>query len=141
NILVDEDQNCRLADFGLSKEASGIITTMLEPTTGGVKGSIRWMAPEMLGTSGTTDPNEDRSPRDIYAYACTVVEIMTGKPPFADFLDVAVITQVLLSNARPQRPTGVWCPDPIWELVEKCWHQNHLQRPTAIYIHNHLKAL
>ncbi|KAG7096023.1 hypothetical protein E1B28_006705 [Marasmius oreades] len=139
NILVDEDCNCRLADFGLSRETPG--TTMFETSTGGMKGSLRWMAPEMFQPSTTRDSNEDRSPRDIYAYACTIVEIMTGRPPFPGLLDVVVMTQVLLNRARPERPTGVWCPDNVWELVEKCWDQDRLKRPTATYIHNYLSGL
>ncbi|KAG7090079.1 hypothetical protein E1B28_011696 [Marasmius oreades] len=139
NILVDEDCNCRLADFGLSREAHG--TTMVETSTGGIKGSLRWMALEMFQPSTTRDSNEDRSPRDIYAYACTIVEIMTGKPPFPDLLDVAVITQVLLNRARPERPTGVWCPDNVWELVEGCWDQEWPKRPTATYVHHYLTGL
>ncbi|KAG7098346.1 hypothetical protein E1B28_000305 [Marasmius oreades] len=139
NILVDEDCNCRLADFGLSREAHG--TTMVETSTGGMKGSLRWMAPEMFQPSSTRDSNEDRSPRDIYAYACTIVEIMTGRPPFPDLLDVAVITQVLLNRARPERPTGVWCPDNVWELIERCWDQEWLKRPTATYICRRLTDL
>ncbi|KAF9262807.1 kinase-like protein [Marasmius fiardii PR-910] len=78
NILVDEDFSCRLADFGLSMEASG--TTLIETSTGGMKGSVRWMAPEGFETSTERDSKEDRSSRDIYAYACTIFEIMTGRP-------------------------------------------------------------
>ncbi|KAL0572982.1 hypothetical protein V5O48_008973 [Marasmius crinis-equi] len=138
NILVDDECNCRLADFGLSREFSG--TTMEASSSGGPKGAVRWMAPEMFDTLGRKDSNEDRSPADIYAYACTVVEIITGRPPFSDLFDGAVIAQVILHCARPERPTGVWCPDNIWKLVEKCWDTNRLKRPTARYIHTYLSG-
>ncbi|KAF9262815.1 hypothetical protein L218DRAFT_959960 [Marasmius fiardii PR-910] len=139
NILVDEVRTCRLADFGLSREAPG--TTMIETSTG-MKGSLRWMAPEMLKPSSTRESNEDRSPRDVYAYACTILEIMTGKPPFSELHDIAVITEVLFNRGRPARPTGVlWCPDDVWALVEKCWDEDHHKRPRATYVHSYLTGL
>ncbi|KAK1227130.1 hypothetical protein PQX77_009870 [Marasmius sp. AFHP31] len=139
NILVDEGFNCRLADFGLSREAlTG--TTTFESSTGGMKGSLRWMAPEgyLLSTSNNSKGNH--SPRDIYAYACTIIEILTGKPPFSDLFDGAVIANVLFNHARPPRPTESWCPDCIWKLVERCWIQDSRKRPTARYIHSYLKG-
>ncbi|KAF9262818.1 kinase-like protein [Marasmius fiardii PR-910] len=66
---------------------------------------------------------------------------MTGRPPFPDLHDVAVITQVLFNQARPERPSGVWCPENVWELVQKCWDQDRLKRPTATYVHNYLAGL
>ncbi|KAF9265335.1 kinase-like protein [Marasmius fiardii PR-910] len=141
NILVDDNCNCRLADFGLAREASG--TSIIEMSSGGMKGSVPWMAPELFQPPSTTDSNEQRSPsRDIYAYACTIFEIMTGRPPFSHVKHIgAIIAQVSLHQARPVRPTGVWCPDNVWQLVEKCWDQDRLKRPTAIYVYNYLTGL
>ncbi|KAF9265336.1 kinase-like protein [Marasmius fiardii PR-910] len=139
NILVDENCNCRLADFGLAMEASG--TTIIDVS--GMRGSVPWMAPELFEPPSSKDSNEDRSPpKDIYAYACTIFEIMTGRPPFSHLkTQAAVIAQVLLYKARPTRPTGVWCPDNVWQLVEKCWDQDRLKRPIAKHIHEYLTAL
>ncbi|EEB94877.1 hypothetical protein MPER_06241 [Moniliophthora perniciosa FA553] len=46
NILVDDHLHCRLADFGLAAGA-GETQIMHTTTSGGVKGSLRWMAPEI----------------------------------------------------------------------------------------------
>ena len=58
-------------------------TTILTTSSGGVKGSTRWMAPEMYSFGSGVDeegekegtPKEDKTPRDIYAFACTVLEV------------------------------------------------------------------
>ncbi|KAG7088034.1 hypothetical protein E1B28_012070 [Marasmius oreades] len=96
-------------------------TLLSSITKSGVKGTMRWMAPELFdyddGPTSIHDgihnnPNlENLKPtRDIYAYACTVYEILAGKLPFANLSDVQVMFSVL-AGRRPERPTFVnWCP-------------------------------
>ncbi|KAJ8081431.1 hypothetical protein PM082_007273 [Marasmius tenuissimus] len=147
NILVDECHRCLLADFGLADS----LTTMLTISSGDPKGSLRWMAPEMFRFSPTTEVDVEghsrqngvtrhKSPRDIYAFACTVLEIMTGEPPFPNVGDVAVISLVS-TGVRPERPSKGWCPNNIWELVETCWCQDPLQRPRAEELQDRLQKL
>ncbi|KAG7094582.1 hypothetical protein E1B28_005408 [Marasmius oreades] len=143
NILVDEEHHCRLADFGLAA-ISAETMTMIHTTTGVIKGSIRWMAPELYAfATGTVEKNakEDRTPRDIYAFACTVLEMLTGKPPFSNLIDAAVIYQVSVRRIRPERPSEGWCPNHIWNLVESCWDEDPLKRPRAKALHMYLQQL
>ncbi|KAK7032035.1 hypothetical protein VNI00_013403 [Paramarasmius palmivorus] len=142
NILVDNDRRCRLADFGLATmtgDSGKIFTTS---STGGPKGSFRWMAPEMYSIDGSdTLPRlkgRAQSSRDIYAYACTILEIITGKPPFPDLTDAQVMFAVL-SGRRPERPTNVWCPDHVWHLVERCWDEELFRRPQASIVDSFLR--
>ncbi|KAF9257134.1 kinase-like protein, partial [Marasmius fiardii PR-910] len=153
NVLVDEHGQCYLGDFGLA--ITLFTTTLLNSTTSGiVKGTTRWMAPELFISSGdselvgSTEQNcvENSKPniklaRDIYAFACTVYEILAGEPPFAQLTDVQVMFRVLGSE-RPQRPSSAsWCPDSIWSLVEQCWVQKSHLRPTASDIDKFLTHL
>ncbi|KAI3602889.1 hypothetical protein WG66_011164 [Moniliophthora roreri] len=133
NILVDDLCSCRLSDFGLAaiKESQRIAST----TSGGPKGTMRWMAPELFQPEANGET--DNSPKDVYAYACTVLEIMTGKPPFPDLLDAAIILKVI-TGERPSRPSDVWCPDKVWDLVERCWSHNPSERPRAAEIERYL---
>ncbi|KAL0574366.1 hypothetical protein V5O48_007589 [Marasmius crinis-equi] len=143
NILVDEYFRCCLADFGLADAAAE--TTVIHATSGVIKGSIRWMAPEMYafttGMNVDNKPKEDKSPRDIYAFACTILEIMTGKPPFHELIDPAVIYQVSVRHIRPERPSEGWCPNHIWNLVELCWHEDPSERPCAKALQSYLQSL
>ncbi|KAJ3932141.1 MAG: kinase-like domain-containing protein [Lentinula lateritia] len=102
NILVMDDFNCCLADFGLALVTE---SPSLHEKSLNLRGSVRWMSPEIL------DPKlfhliQPKS-RDIYAFGCTVVEILSGKVPFQDIkYDVAVISQVL-RGCRPEIPASL----------------------------------
>ncbi|KAF9259367.1 kinase-like protein [Marasmius fiardii PR-910] len=156
NVLVDEQGKCYLADFGLA--IASMTTTLLSSTTAGVgKGTTRWMAPELfpsaeskvdstnppdLNSSKNSKPDIIKPARDIYAFACTVYEIIAGKIPFAHLkVDMQVIFQVL-KGERPNHPAeDVWCPDSIWALIEQCWAQESRLRPTAAVVHAFLTRL
>ncbi|KAL0069386.1 hypothetical protein AAF712_003409 [Marasmius tenuissimus] len=103
NILVDEHGISHLADFGLARVVNETLT-LGQSTTGNQKGTTRWMAPELFDFGGDIEPGSnpsdgeervtaksDKFPRDIYAFACTVLEIITGKPPFAHIRNDATV--------------------------------------------------
>ncbi|KAJ8085074.1 hypothetical protein PM082_003856 [Marasmius tenuissimus] len=150
NVLVDERGSCRLADFGLARMVTETMN-LARTNTHDHKGSLRWMAPELfhLGDGATTlnadgegQIRNDRFTRDIYAFACTVLEIITGKPPFADIVDPTVMFQVTILKARPPRPSSeFWCPDVIWAMVRDCWAQQVKDRPKASEVHGFLLRL
>ncbi|KAL0576017.1 hypothetical protein V5O48_005962 [Marasmius crinis-equi] len=149
NVLVAPDTSCRLADFGLARIAYE--STILDNTSSnGRRGSTRWMAPEMFvvpepSSGGGTLGRGPHAARDIYAYACTVLEIMTGKPPFSELSEGQLIAQVSGGQSTlPRRPTpsdNVWCPDDVWILLGRCWDMNPLGRPTAYDILKYLAEL
>ncbi|KAL0069473.1 serine/threonine protein kinase, AGC [Marasmius tenuissimus] len=150
NVLVDEQGRCRLADFGLAVIAAES-TELNNSSASSAKGSLRWMAPEVFNVCGgaVISNNGERGKRrtiklarDIYAFACTVLEIITGKPPFPDLIDAMVMFQVAVHDSRPPRPTNViWCPSNIWALMQQCWTRQAQDRPEASEIHDFLSLL
>ncbi|KAK7470070.1 hypothetical protein VKT23_001510 [Stygiomarasmius scandens] len=145
NILVTPDIKCCLADFGLSlaAETSQIFTT----TSDGMKGCIRWLAPECITPSklqvSKSERDDRKKYRDIYAFGCTIIEIITLKPPFSNRpVDATVILDVI-RGTRPERPQGpdIWCPDNIWDLTERCWDQDPHKRPHADEVKSFLHYL
>ncbi|KAJ7572902.1 kinase-like domain-containing protein [Mycena floridula] len=127
NVLVLDNLQCCLADFGLSAitESSGITGT----STATRAGSVRWMAPEILSLS-THGAELNQTPRDIYAFACTVLEIYTGKHPFPEYRVDFKVGHEVSEGRRPSRPPNVFS-NKLWDLVEKCWRQDPAQRPPA----------
>ncbi|KAE9390765.1 hypothetical protein BT96DRAFT_797939, partial [Gymnopus androsaceus JB14] len=74
------------------------------------EGAIRWMAPELIIQDLPADSSSSKTSRDVYAFGCTIVEILSMQPPFHDLrTDVAVI-HGLIAGKRPSRPKDVWCP-------------------------------
>lgn len=67
-MLVSADGTAFVADFGLSHALAP--TTALPATTGGAKGSLRWMAPELL--DGSFDGMPFTKEADIWAFGMTL---------------------------------------------------------------------
>ncbi|KAJ7585003.1 kinase-like domain-containing protein [Mycena floridula] len=135
NVLVQDDLRCCLADFGLSSISASFSLT--SSSSGNTNGSIRWMAPELFLTS--RDGNELKSTsRDIYAFACTILEVYTGEHPFAQHKHDPQVMCDVLDGGRPPRPTNI--SDNLWALVEACWHQRPTSRPDARTVVNSLQT-
>ncbi|KAJ4464264.1 kinase-like domain-containing protein [Lentinula lateritia] len=137
NILVTEDFHCCLADFGLALVTADSRSWSTATTSTGMKGAIRWMAPELI-IQGPVEEHPHPTSRDIYAFGCTVVEILTLKVPFHDQKTDAAVIYSLMLGERPARPQDVWCPDTIWDLTTRCWTKNPALRPYADDIHGAL---
>jgi serine/threonine protein kinase len=74
NILVDTKGHAKLADFGCSKSIEGIVSEMFNT----MLGTPYWMAPEVMRQEG------HGRKADIWSFACTIIEMASGKPPWAD---------------------------------------------------------
>lgn len=69
NILVTDSGVAKLADFGCSKELAGMCTASLEESLRAIRGSVPWMAPEVIKQSG-----HGRA-ADIWSVGATVIEM------------------------------------------------------------------
>ncbi|KAJ6589579.1 kinase-like domain-containing protein [Mycena capillaripes] len=127
NVLIDDDKHAQLADFGLA-----IVTDATRGTTS-QRGSLRWMAPELLDFEVEFKRTEAS---DVYAFACLCIEIYTGEQPFWSIpQDMAVVLQVLDKKPLP-RPSSSGPPDGtramsdgLWAIVEACSTHKPSDRP------------
>lgn len=72
NILVTEQGDVKLADFGIARSISDSFTRATSKFTG----TVAYMSPQQLrGIPG-------RPHDDVYGLAATIYELLTGKPPF-----------------------------------------------------------
>ncbi|KAJ7263064.1 kinase-like domain-containing protein [Mycena rebaudengoi] len=125
NILIDNENHVRLADFGLARFAH----SPLAPTNRG--GSTRWMAPELLHPESCGMKEFRRTfSSDIYSFACVCLE--TGKPPFSEIeIEVAVMFKVI-KGQRPDCPTTM--SDWAARLMRAAWAQNPSDRLSLVHI-------
>ncbi|KAJ7142511.1 kinase-like domain-containing protein [Mycena epipterygia] len=129
NILVSDEGNACLSDFGLATTISDAdSTTGLFTSSSNHGGSLRWFAPELIQPKSFGCERFSRTPAsDVYAYGCVCLELYTGSPPFAHVTpDVAAMFRVIAGD-RPEQPTTMSAP--VWELVTATWAPNSRSRP------------
>jgi YVTN family beta-propeller protein len=81
NILIDEhaaSDRVFLTDFGLTKRMDQASGATALTSTGAFVGTLDYVAPEQI----RGDDLDART--DVYALACVLYEMLTGKAPFAD---------------------------------------------------------
>ncbi|EAR92961.2 cyclin-dependent kinase-like Serine/Threonine kinase family protein (macronuclear) [Tetrahymena thermophila SB210] len=113
NILVDSDGVCKLADFGLAKSISQEID---EGQLKLPQGTPNWMAPEVC-RSGTCNSRFS----DIWSLGCTVYEMITGKPPFSNFLAETIILRVGLLKQPPQFLENLQISEKLSDFLLHCF--------------------
>ncbi|MGZ3457748.1 MAG: serine/threonine-protein kinase [Archangium sp.] len=92
NIMVDEDRQVRLMDFGLAKFLADDTGMTLD---GRMVGTFRYMAPEQI----LGEPLDGRT--DLYSLGVIVYELMTGRPPFDAKSPVDLWHKVLETEPPP----------------------------------------
>ncbi|CAD6335207.1 unnamed protein product [Miscanthus lutarioriparius] len=133
NLLVNlKDQTrpiCKVGDFGLSKIKRNTLVS------GGVRGTLPWMAPELLNGSS----NKVSEKVDVFSFGIVMWEILTGEEPYANMHYGAIIGGIVNNTLRPPVPGSC---DPEWRrLMEQCWAPDPVQRPAFTEIAGRLRAM
>ncbi|KAG7638534.1 putative protein kinase TKL-Pl-6 family [Arabidopsis thaliana] len=120
---------CKVGDFGLSKIKRNTLVT------GGVRGTLPWMAPELL--SGSSSKVSEKV--DVFSFGIVLWEILTGEEPYANMHYGAIIGGIVNNTLRPTVPN--YC-DPEWRmLMEQCWAPDPFVRPAFPEIARRLRTM
>ncbi|XP_057427794.1 uncharacterized protein LOC130721080 isoform X2 [Lotus japonicus] len=133
NLLVNlgdpERPVCKVGDFGLSRIKRNTLVS------GGVRGTLPWMAPELL------DGNSSRVSEkvDIFSFGIAMWEILTGEEPYANMHCGAIIGGIVNNTLRPPIPKR--CDSEWKKLMEECWSPDPAARPTFTEVRDRLRNM
>ncbi len=109
NIMLDEDGQAIVADFGIAKVAQGTGLTQ----TGSAVGTPTYMSPEQCSGKPVTGAS------DQYALGCVAFELLTGRAPFVHEEVMPVMLAHVSDPPPPLLPLRPDCPLSLAETVER----------------------
>ncbi|OMO73307.1 hypothetical protein CCACVL1_17337 [Corchorus capsularis] len=146
NILLDEDYNAYLSDFGLAR----LLGTSETHATTGVAGTFGYVAPEYAMTCRVSDK------ADVYSYGVVLLELLSDKKaldpsfsPYGNGFNIVQWSCLLLrqGQAKDFFTAGLWDAGPQNDLVEVlhlavvCTVDSLSTRPTMNQVVRRLKQL
>jgi len=122
NILVG-DGKVKLADFGCSKRTADTLSQSL-------RGSIPWMAPEVIQQTGYGRRS------DIWSFGCVLIEMATAKHPWGKFDNpMAAMMRIGMSQETPPAPEHL--SEVCQDFIQNCVRRDKNLRPLASTLLQH----
>ena len=124
NILMDEQEQPYVADFGLAKVLDGQHS--------------RTRTGEILGTAGYMSPEQAQGHKlgvgaDVYGLGTILYELLTGRPPFRGSTGEETLRQVVDSEPRHPATTSPWVDTDLATICLKCLEKEAGRRyPSAV---------
>jgi serine/threonine protein kinase len=85
------------------------------------KGTPHWMAPETIKTLESTRFS------DIWSLGCTVIEMVTGDPPWSQYTNqITALYNIMNAQKPPDLPEGL--SDSLKDFLSKCMKLNPRER-------------
>jgi serine/threonine protein kinase len=124
NILITMQHGrciAKLVDLGLAR--GGIEETSRITSDGSTVGTVDYMSPEQARDSSLADTRSD-----IYSLGCSLYQMLSGAPPFAE----GAIVERLLKHVRAEpadlRQLHVNVPDDLWAVCRRMLAKQPSQR-------------
>lgn len=131
NIIVTDDGQVRITDFGVAK--SRLSTAMTE--TGVTLGTVDYIAPEQAQGRAATPQS------DIYALGVVLYEMLTGRLPFTGDNPVAVAMKHISEPPPPPRRYNPQIPASLEAIILRALAKDPAQRQqSALELAEELQA-
>lgn len=127
NILIDQNDEPRILDFGLAKPISPIqmgdddITDDISQNltkAGKIIGTVSYMSPEQV--RGETIDHRS----DIFSFGILLYRISTGDAPFQGDTQVSTLAKILETQPEPPHLRNQDIPFELERIIDKCLQKN-----------------
>lgn len=122
NILVDQDGNVKITDFGIATSLSATSYTK----TNSVIGTVHYLSPEQARGGNATKKS------DVYALGIVLYELLTGELPFSGESAVSIALKHLQTETPSVREFDASIPQSLENVVLKATAKNPLHRYSSV---------
>ncbi|EGC39321.1 hypothetical protein DICPUDRAFT_16456, partial [Dictyostelium purpureum] len=130
NLLVNEDWECKVSDFGLSR----FNTADNLETLSKIRGTFAYCSPEVAVGNGSIYTTKS----DIYSIGIVfwelIMRVINGEysRPYSEYPHIKMDFQIMLNSKEGLRPTlPANTPEGLKNLYRQCVDQEQLQRPSC----------
>lgn len=125
NILINTEGVVKLADFGIATTAA---PSANDKRMSVVACSPFWTAPEVIMNQSENGQVKVTPAADIWSLGCTIIELVTGYPPYHDMSGVQAIFK-MVDEDHPPFPDDV--SEELLDFLLQCFQKEPSDRPTA----------
>ncbi|OQV23021.1 Atrial natriuretic peptide receptor 1 [Hypsibius exemplaris] len=146
--LIDTRFTLKISDYGLPffRNAAYLMPYRPHDHPDQSVELLLWRAPELLRQSM---PPQGTQKGDVYSFAIIIQQIILRSGPFElpnDPLEMSereILNEVVASNIPPVRPRvpRAACSNELYDLMERCWEEIPVERPTFPKIKERLKKV
>ncbi|CAF4498332.1 unnamed protein product [Rotaria sp. Silwood1] len=122
NILIDEQGNIKLCDFGIS----GVLIDSRAKSRNA--GCAAYMSPERINPSNPEKPDYDIR-ADIWSLGISLIELATNVHPYSNCENDFSVMARIVTEDSPQLPTHLSFSDNFRSFVDICLIKDYQQRP------------
>ena len=117
NLLTTKEGVVKLADFGVAMKLTETTKSM------SIVGTPYWMAPEIVEQTGHCT-----TACDIWSLSCTVIELLTGSPPYFSLETMSALYRIVQDDCPPLPPN---ISSELKDFLLKCFQKEPLIRIDA----------
>lgn len=126
NVLVGEDGQVKLTDFGIARNVSEATMT----SSGIILGTPAFMAPEVAAGEPVT------TSADLWSFGATLFAVVEGRPPYDAGDPVATVTEVVHGEI-PRVPDGT----PLAEVITGLMARDPADRMSVVEVRRRIRPL